>query len=101
MGSKCAASQIIAKGKAPWQDYHINRVDGGFLVPDKSWPTSGNALKSDHHISIAVGTREDDNCRLWDSDTDEKMDKDRFRRDLGGLVEAYSEIARRLGLSLS
>ena len=42
-----------------------------------------------------------DNCRLWDSDTDEKMDKDRFRRDLGGLFEAYSEIARRLGLSLS
>ena len=42
-----------------------------------------------------------DNCRLWDSDTDEKMDKDRFRRDLGGLVEAYSEIARRLGLRLS
>ena len=42
-----------------------------------------------------------DNCRLWDSDTDEKMDKDRFRRDLGGLVEAYSEIARRLRLSLS
>ena len=42
-----------------------------------------------------------DNCRLWDRDTDEKMDKDRFRRDLGGLVEAYSEIARRLGLSLS
>ena len=42
-----------------------------------------------------------DNCRLWDSDNDEKMDKDRFRRDLGGLVEAYSEIARRLGLSLS
>ena len=42
-----------------------------------------------------------DNCRLWDSNTDEKMDKDRFRRDLGGLVEAYSEIARRLGLSLS
>ena len=42
-----------------------------------------------------------DTCRLWDSNTDEKMDKDRFRRDLGGLVEAYSEIARRLGLSLS
>ncbi len=42
-----------------------------------------------------------DNCRLWDRSTDEKMDKDRFRRDLGGLVEAYSEIARRLGLSYS
>ena len=41
-----------------------------------------------------------DNCRLWQVGTDEKMDKDRFRRDLGGLTEAYSEIARRLGLSL-
>ena len=41
-----------------------------------------------------------DNCRLWDAQTNEKMDKDRFRRDLGGLVEAYSEIARRLGLTI-
>ena len=41
-----------------------------------------------------------DNCRLWQVGTDEKMDKDRFRRDLGGLTEAYSEIARRLSLSL-
>ena len=39
-----------------------------------------------------------DNCRLWDAQTSEKMDKDRFRRDLGGLVEAYREIAERLGL---
>jgi len=39
-----------------------------------------------------------DNCRLWDSQTDEKLDKDRFRRDLGNLTEGYSEIARRLGL---
>lgn len=39
-----------------------------------------------------------DCCRLWDIETDEKMDKDRFRRDLGGLVEAYQEVARRLGL---
>ena len=39
-----------------------------------------------------------DNCRLWQVGTDEKMDKDRFRRDLGGLTEAYQEIARRLGL---
>ena len=41
-----------------------------------------------------------DNCRLWQFGNDERMDKDRFRRDLGGLTEAYSEIARRLGLSL-
>ena len=39
-----------------------------------------------------------DNCRLWDVDTNEKMDKDRFRRDLGGEAEAYQEVARRLGI---
>lgn len=39
-----------------------------------------------------------DNCRLWDEKTGEKLDKDRFREDLGGLVEAYEEIAQRLGL---
>jgi phosphoribosylaminoimidazole-succinocarboxamide synthase len=39
-----------------------------------------------------------DNCRLWDARTNEKMDKDRFRRDLGNVQEAYAEIARRLGI---
>ena len=41
-----------------------------------------------------------DNCRLWQVGTDEKMDKDRFRRDLGGLTDAYREIARRLGIAI-
>ena len=39
-----------------------------------------------------------DNCRLWDSRTNDKMDKDRFRRDLGRVEEAYQEVARRLGI---
>jgi phosphoribosylaminoimidazole-succinocarboxamide synthase len=39
-----------------------------------------------------------DCCRLWDIETHDKLDKDRFRRDMGGLVEAYQEVARRLGL---
>ncbi len=39
-----------------------------------------------------------DGCRLWDMETNEKLDKDRFRRDLGGESEAYQEVARRLGL---
>ena len=39
-----------------------------------------------------------DGCRLWDMATNEKLDKDRFRRDLGGESEAYQEVARRLGL---
>jgi phosphoribosylaminoimidazole-succinocarboxamide synthase len=39
-----------------------------------------------------------DSCRLWDAETGEKMDKDRFRRDLGNVTEAYAEVARRLGI---
>ena len=39
-----------------------------------------------------------DCCRLWDTETNEKMDKDRFRRDLGNVAEAYQEVARRLGI---
>jgi phosphoribosylaminoimidazole-succinocarboxamide synthase len=39
-----------------------------------------------------------DSCRLWDIKSKDKMDKDRFRRDMGGLIEAYSEVARRLGI---
>ncbi len=39
-----------------------------------------------------------DSCRLWDMTTGEKLDKDRFRRDLGGVTEAYAEVARRLGI---
>ena len=39
-----------------------------------------------------------DNCRLWDINSNEKLDKDRFRQDLGGLVDAYQEVARRLGI---
>jgi len=38
------------------------------------------------------------NCRLWDLKTNEKMDKDRFRQDLGRVEEAYQEVARRLGI---
>ena len=40
-----------------------------------------------------------DSCRLWDENTSEKLDKDRFRRDLGGLVEAYQEVANRLKIN--
>lgn len=41
-----------------------------------------------------------DGCRLWDAETREKLDKDRFRQGLGGVVEAYEEVAHRLGVSL-
>ena len=39
-----------------------------------------------------------DTCRLWDSVTDKKLDKDRFRKDLGDLIPAYTEVAKRLGI---
>ncbi len=41
-----------------------------------------------------------DSCRLWDIRSDDKLDKDRFRRDMGGLLEAYSDVARRLGIRI-
>tara|TARA_B110000967_G_scaffold27703_1_gene25567 strand:+ start:49 stop:840 length:792 start_codon:yes stop_codon:yes gene_type:complete len=39
-----------------------------------------------------------DTCRLWDMKTEKKLDKDRFRNDLGNLIEAYQDVARRLGI---
>jgi phosphoribosylaminoimidazole-succinocarboxamide synthase len=39
-----------------------------------------------------------DTCRLWDMRTEKKLDKDRFRKDLGNVIEAYQEVARRLGI---
>ena len=41
-----------------------------------------------------------DGCRLWDLVTQEKLDKDRFRRDLGGVIEKYREVAKRIGVAL-
>lgn len=41
-----------------------------------------------------------DGCRIWDAETREKLDKDRFRKGLGGVVEAYEQVAQRLGLEI-
>ena len=42
-----------------------------------------------------------DGCRLWDKETRKKLDKDRFRQGLGGVVEAYEEVAHRLGVTIA
>lgn len=42
-----------------------------------------------------------DGCRLWDAETNRKLDKDVFRRDLGGLSEVYHEVATRLGIEIA
>jgi phosphoribosylaminoimidazole-succinocarboxamide synthase len=55
---------------------------------------------TDEHNKVLLADEiSPDSCRLWDKDTNNKMDKDRFRRDLGGLVEAYQEIANRFGIN--
>ena len=53
------------------------------------------------HGNIVLGDEfSPDGCRLWDKDTRKKLDKDRFRQGLGGVVEAYEEVAHRLGVKL-
>ena len=58
----------------------------------------GRLVENDMVRIVLADEISPDSCRLWDADTDEKLDKDRFRRDMGGLVEAYQEVARRLGI---
>ena len=53
--------------------------------------------KSDETIILADEISPD-TCRLWDQETDKKLDKDRFRKNLGNIVDAYQEVARRLGI---
>ena len=58
----------------------------------------GRLWENDYMRIVLADEISPDNCRLWDVTTNEKLDKDRFRRDMGGVVEAYSEVARRLGI---
>lgn len=68
---------------------------------------AGNMLLVDYKLEFGLFNGElmlgdefsPDGCRLWDKDTKEKLDKDRFRQDLGNVVEAYEEVGRRLGVS--
>ena len=58
----------------------------------------GRLWENDYARIILADEISPDGCRLWDMTSGEKLDKDRFRRDLGGEVEAYQEVARRMGL---
>lgn len=51
-----------------------------------------------HGQIILADETSPDTCRLWDVNTNEKLDKDRFRRDMGNVEEAYNEVFKRLGL---
>ncbi len=72
---------------------HIQLIDfkiefGRFKVSNKT------------HEVILADEISPDNCRLWDIKTNQKLDKDRFREDLGGLIESYSDIANRMSIQL-
>jgi phosphoribosylaminoimidazole-succinocarboxamide synthase len=58
----------------------------------------GRLYEGDMVRTVIADEISPDSCRLWDVQTNEKMDKDRFRRDLGNVTEAYVEVARRLGI---
>ncbi len=58
----------------------------------------GRLYENDMMRIVVADEISPDSCRLWDVESDEKLDKDRFRRDMGGLLEAYQDVARRLGI---
>ena len=58
----------------------------------------GRLYEGDMVRTVVADEISPDSARLWDVQTNEKMDKDRFRRDLGNVTEAYVEVARRLGI---
>ena len=69
----------------------------------------GDMLLVDYKIEFGMYNNElilgdefsPDGCRVWDVKTREKLDKDRFRQDLGSVVESYSIIAKRLGIEIT
>ncbi|KPJ90218.1 MAG: phosphoribosylaminoimidazole-succinocarboxamide synthase [Gammaproteobacteria bacterium SG8_11] len=71
-------------------------LDAGLLLVDYKLEFG------DFHGQTVLGDEfTPDGCRLWDAETRKKLDKDRFRQGLGGVVEAYEEVAHRLGVTLS
>jgi phosphoribosylaminoimidazole-succinocarboxamide synthase len=58
----------------------------------------GRLYEGDMVRTVIADEISPDSCRLWDIATNEKLDKDRFRRDLGNVTDAYAEVARRLGI---
>jgi phosphoribosylaminoimidazole-succinocarboxamide synthase len=92
-----ATDEQMAQMKA--LTYQVNDVlkqlflDGGMLLVDYKleFGLFGDEIMLGDEFSP-------DGCRLWDSETREKMDKDRFRQNLGSVVETYQEVGRRLGI---
>lgn len=100
------AYHAVALGLASWQEIELIKKYA-FAVNDvlkAFWADCGVTLvdfklefgKTAQGQIVLADEISPDTCRLWDAKTGEKLDKDRFRRDLGGVEEAYAEIMRRL-----
>ncbi|NPV69454.1 MAG: phosphoribosylaminoimidazolesuccinocarboxamide synthase [Firmicutes bacterium] len=75
----------------------VNEVLREFLAPKKMDLIDFKLEFGRYHGSVILGDEiSPDTCRFWDTDTGEKLDKDRFRRDLGRVEEAYQEVLRRI-----
>ena len=87
----CAAAWALmrAEGLPPGWTCAVDVPGGTLTVAER---VDGEVLLGDEFSA--------DGCRLWDAETREKLDKDRFRQGLGGVVEAYQAVARRLGVPL-
>ncbi|MBR7888518.1 phosphoribosylaminoimidazolesuccinocarboxamide synthase [Marinomonas sp. A79] len=92
-----AKAEDLAKAKA--LTYKVNDVlkaifaEGGMILVDYKLEFGlykGEVLLGDEFSP--------DGCRLWDAKTKEKLDKDRFRQGLGGVIEAYEDVGRRIGI---
>ncbi|MFC4699316.1 phosphoribosylaminoimidazolesuccinocarboxamide synthase [Glaciecola siphonariae] len=99
-GFKWATEQQIEKMKS------LSHAVNGILSPLFA---TGGMLLVDFKLEFGVDENGDiilgdeftpDGCRLWDSNTRKKLDKDRFRQGLGSVVESYIEVANRIGLEL-
>ena len=100
------AYHAVALGLASWQEIELIKKYA-FAVNDvlkAFWADCGVTLvdfklefgKTADGTIVLADEISPDTCRLWDETTHEKLDKDRFRRDMGGAEEAYEEVMRRL-----
>ena len=77
------------KNKLPSDVHSVNfKLEYG-----KAWNKESNTMEV-----VLADEISPDTCRLWDVKSEKKLDKDRFRKDLGNIIQAYQEVARRLGI---